>query len=125
MKTVLLALLMFALLLVTFDSPANATEPGWSPIIIPTGSYRDEIKSMPIEQRPYRPGHFYGNTVRRMHYHGEILPRPLDRPATQSRVPTVFGPTNPIPSLAPSASGRDTRNAYGIRRILTNGRFGS
>jgi hypothetical protein len=26
---------------------------------------RQEIKAMPILQRPSRPGHFYGNTVRR------------------------------------------------------------
>jgi len=33
---------------------------------------RAEIRSMPITQRPSRPGHFYGNTVRRRHtrHHG-------------------------------------------------------
>ncbi len=29
------------------------------------GMTRREIKSMPITDRPSRPGHFYGNTVRR------------------------------------------------------------
>lgn len=29
------------------------------------GVTRAEIRSMPIEQRPMRPGHFYGNFVRR------------------------------------------------------------
>lgn len=29
------------------------------------GMSRREIKSMPITERPNRPGHFYGNTVRR------------------------------------------------------------
>ena len=28
---------------------------------------RQSIKSMPIVARPSRPGHFYGNTVRRVH----------------------------------------------------------
>ena len=30
-----------------------------------TGMSRQEIKAMPITERPNRPGHFYGNTVRR------------------------------------------------------------
>lgn len=28
---------------------------------------RQSIKSMPVVARPSRPGHFYGNTVRRVH----------------------------------------------------------
>lgn len=32
-----------------------------------TGYTRSEIRSMPILERPSRPGHFYGNTVRRRH----------------------------------------------------------
>lgn len=47
---------------------ATSAEPGWSPVVIPTGQYRSHIKSMPIEHRPYRPFHFYGNTVRRNYY---------------------------------------------------------
>jgi len=58
--------------------PAAAAEPGWSPIVIPTGEYREQIKSMPIEQRPYRPFHFYGNTIRRNHYRGNQSPLPRD-----------------------------------------------
>ncbi len=49
---------------------ATAQNPGWSPRIIATGQYRDQLKSMPIEQRPYRPLHFYGNSVRRNYYRG-------------------------------------------------------
>ncbi len=30
-----------------------------------TNLSRQEIRQMPITQRPSRPGHFYGNTVRR------------------------------------------------------------
>lgn len=29
-----------------------------------SAAQRAAIRSMPITQRPYRPGHFYGNTVR-------------------------------------------------------------
>ena len=35
-----------------------------------TSRSRAEIKSLPIEQRPNRPGHFYGNTVRRRLHSG-------------------------------------------------------
>ncbi len=59
-------------------SSVQANEPGWSPVILPTGDYRDQIKSMPIEQRPYRPLHFYGNTVRRNFYRGNPVPMPRD-----------------------------------------------
>ena len=31
-----------------------------------TAAQRAAIRSMPIEKRPNRPGHFYGNTVRRL-----------------------------------------------------------
>ncbi|MCG8649407.1 MAG: hypothetical protein MI861_06225 [Pirellulales bacterium] len=48
-------------------------EPGWSLRIIATGDYRDQIKSTPIELRPYRPLHFYGNAVRRKHYRGSVF----------------------------------------------------
>lgn len=57
---------------------AEAQEPGWSPVVIPTGDYREQIKSMPIEARPYRPLHFYGNTVRRNHYRGNPVVTPKD-----------------------------------------------
>jgi hypothetical protein len=58
--------------------PLEGAEPGWSSIVLPTGDYRKEIKSMPIEVRPYRPLHFYGNAVRRNHYRGNPLPAPRD-----------------------------------------------
>ena len=40
--------------------------------IIATGAQREAIKSTPILHRPYRPGHFYGNTVRRRHHRGAV-----------------------------------------------------
>lgn len=30
--------------------------------------YRAHVRAMPLLERPNRPGHFYGNTVRRMHH---------------------------------------------------------
>lgn len=53
----------------------TATGPGWSPNIIATGPQREHLRSLPIEQRPNRPLHFYGNTVRRLHHQGTVLPR--------------------------------------------------
>lgn len=37
----------------------------WSPVVIARGEYRSQIKALPMEQRPNRPFHFYGNFVRR------------------------------------------------------------
>ena len=61
-------------------NPATAAppEPGWAKQIVPTGQERAIIKSTPIELRPYRPFHFYGNTVRRLHYRGNPIPAPRD-----------------------------------------------
>lgn len=56
--------------------PTN--EPTWSYGVVRVGEDRDAIKSMPITERPYRPLHFYGNTVRRMHYRGTAVPAPRD-----------------------------------------------
>lgn len=56
----------------------KAAEPGWSPVIIATGTYRQKLEQTPIVNRPYRPFHFYGNTIRRMHYRGTAIPTPRD-----------------------------------------------
>jgi hypothetical protein len=37
-----------------------------------TAVERSAIRSMPIQQRPNRPGHFYGNSVRTLHRLGVI-----------------------------------------------------
>jgi len=60
--------------------PAQAASPtGWSPVIIPTGQYRQQIQSLPIHSRPGRPLHVYGNTVRMLDQvqSSEIPVRPL------------------------------------------------
>ena len=58
---VVLALVLFSS---SFNASHAAPQTGWSPVILPTGTYRDRIKAMPVEQRPGRPLHVYGNTVR-------------------------------------------------------------
>lgn len=80
---------------VFFDNECvQAQQPGWSPVIIPTGAYRDQIKSMPIEQRPYRPLHFYGNAVRRNYYRGTAVQQPIiQQPIAQPAPVQSFRPT--------------------------------
>lgn len=53
-------------------------EPKWQGNVIARGSERARIESTPILERPYRPLHFYGNTVRRRHYRGSALPSAKD-----------------------------------------------
>ena len=62
-------LLAMAVLLANQDMQASsAQQPSWSPVVIARGAYRQQIKSLPIEMRPNRPFHFYGNAIRREHY---------------------------------------------------------
>lgn len=58
---------------------ATATSPtGWSPVVLPTGQYRVHVKSMPIQHRPGRLLHVYGNTVRLINQSDQgMAPRPL------------------------------------------------
>ncbi len=53
-------------------------EPTWTYGVVRVGEDREAIKSMPITERPYRPLHFYGNTVRRVYYRGTPIPAPRD-----------------------------------------------
>ena len=53
-------------------------EPGWTSRVIKRGMDRVISKNTPIELRPYRPLHFYGNTVRRKYYRGNPFPMPRD-----------------------------------------------
>lgn len=63
-----------------------AGQPGWSPSIVARGEEREQIRATPIEQRPYRPLHFYGNTVRRIHYRGTPSPTLSESVALPARV---------------------------------------
>ncbi|MHB0955175.1 MAG: hypothetical protein ACYC6N_28000 [Pirellulaceae bacterium] len=82
--------LLSGLLLCGFLGAATsfAKEPGWSGPIIARGAQREQIESMDILDRPYRPLHFYGNAVRRQHYRGRALPsiRETDRGSAASGV---------------------------------------
>jgi hypothetical protein len=53
---------------------AGGAEPDWRGVIIARGAEREQIESTDILDRPYRPLHFYGNTVRRQHYRGRPTP---------------------------------------------------
>ncbi|MGI9519366.1 MAG: hypothetical protein ACR2NP_20105 [Pirellulaceae bacterium] len=70
----------FAFLLFVFVAPGEsfAQEPTWSPFVIMRGQDRTELRAKPMHERPYRPFHFYGNTVRRRHHRGNPLPLPRD-----------------------------------------------
>jgi hypothetical protein len=48
-------------------STAPAVGESFDPRVITFGSERDQIKNLPIEKRPNRPLHVYGNSVRRRH----------------------------------------------------------
>jgi len=45
--------------------PAAGKE--FDPRVVTFGSEREQIKSIPIEKRPNRPLHVYGNSIRRRH----------------------------------------------------------
>ena len=72
--------LIAASLLVTCVATAEArsAEPGWTPRVLKVGEDRERTNALDITERPYRPLHFYGNTVRRRHYRGETLPSARD-----------------------------------------------
>ena len=57
---------------------AHAGEPGYAGQVVLAGPDREAKNRTDILQRPYRPLHFYGNTVRRVHYRGQLLPRSRD-----------------------------------------------
>lgn len=46
---------------------------GFSPNIVAPSAEYETIKNMHILERPYRPFHFYGNTIRRRHYRQQQL----------------------------------------------------
>lgn len=74
-KVLLLALTLLSLPADAVAPVAVAAQNGFDPRIIAVGEARDQIKSKPIEQRPNRPLHVYGNTVRRRHSRGHASPR--------------------------------------------------
>ena len=59
-------------------SSVCASETGWSGAISPLSPEAQQIRQQPMLERPNRPFHVYGNTMRRMHYRGNPLPAPRD-----------------------------------------------
>jgi hypothetical protein len=53
--------------------PRQSSWGAGSPMIA-RGAQREIIQNIPIELRPSRPFHFYGNTVRRNYYGQSMLP---------------------------------------------------
>ena len=62
------------LLAVVVTGVTSGREPAWSGRVIETGPARQLLQQTPLLLRPNRPFHFYGNTVRRLHYRGRLLP---------------------------------------------------
>ena len=71
MRTVALAVLVAA---AVAPAPVDAAGTGFDPRIVTFGDSREQIQSTPITQRPYRPLHVYGNSVRRRHQRSSAAP---------------------------------------------------
>lgn len=68
LRNAALGVFFLLLIFVMGDVSAMAASANTSYPIIATGKQREQIKAIPITQRPYRPLHFYGNSVRRAHH---------------------------------------------------------
>jgi hypothetical protein len=64
---------------VIINAPRAPREPGWSGPAILTPAEKETNRQIPILERHYRPGHVYGNMVRRHHYRDTIIPSHRDR----------------------------------------------
>ena len=51
-------------------TPGDAANARIEPQIIARGENREQVQNTPILERPNRPLHVYGNTVRRRHHRG-------------------------------------------------------
>jgi hypothetical protein len=76
MRFAICAVLVAVLLAAT--PTVGGQEPGWSGAVLPIDPEAQQIRQQPILERPNRPGHVYGNTVRRIYYRGNPLPLPRD-----------------------------------------------
>lgn len=68
----------------------RVVEPGWSPYVLAPPQVRSQLAQMPVQHRPYRPLHFYGNTMRRTYHRGTPLPAPRE----------IMGALPPLPPFA-------------------------
>ncbi|MEI6505724.1 MAG: hypothetical protein WCO90_07565 [Planctomycetota bacterium] len=73
MRNLLIAFVAVAALVPV--SPIDASTTGFDPRIITFGETREQIQNTPVLNRPYRPLHVYGNTVRRRHTRSTTSPR--------------------------------------------------
>lgn len=64
---------------VTFNAPRVNREPGWAGPALLSPEQKEANKDIPILERQYRPGHVYGNMMRRHHYRDTIIPSHRDR----------------------------------------------
>ena len=70
--TLLLLPTVIAALAVSLPETALAArQTGFDPRVVTFGAEREQIKGTPIEKRPYRPLHVYGNSVRRRQTRGQ------------------------------------------------------
>ena len=79
MRSVVLGVLVVACAPVLVCS---AAEPQWTSQVVKRGEDRAKTNSTDILHRPNRPLHFYGNTVRRVHYRGQARPTVRDMQKT-------------------------------------------
>lgn len=95
MRNWLFTMSLAAGLLAWIPAPVSAQEPGWYPHVIAPPDVRPLIEATPMELRPYRPMHFWGNTVRRVYYRNNPLPLPRDWANTSNSLFRAVVPSAP------------------------------
>ncbi len=73
MRFVAFAALIAAAATLTSDAAFGAN---FDPRVVTFGDSREQIKSTPVTQRPYRPLHVYGNSIRRRHQRAQVPTAP-------------------------------------------------
>lgn len=64
---------------VILNAPRVNREPGWTGPALMGPAEKEANNEKPMLERPYRPGHIYGNMTRRHHYRDTIIPSHRDR----------------------------------------------
>ena len=72
--------LFITVLLLVGPWSAGAQGARWQMRVMPLRIQSPQQHHQNILNRPNRPGHIYGNTVRNMHYRGTPLPTPTNQP---------------------------------------------
>ena len=84
-RAALVAAAMTSVSLTAAAAFAADASPNVSMRIITFGETRQQLQSTPIEQRPYRPLHFYGNRVRRQNNRGSTSSTRATRTSSSNR----------------------------------------